>query len=65
MATRKPNQAAKAGSIACLDELEAVGKARVKQQMEWASGRYAARCALQPGAHVHARYRLCLKFMKI
>jgi hypothetical protein len=33
----------KAGSIASLEELEAVGKAQVKKQMEWASGIYAAR----------------------
>ena len=33
----------KAGSIASLEELEAVGKAQVKKQMEWASGKYAAR----------------------
>ncbi|BDA42962.1 ABC transporter G family member 22 [Coccomyxa sp. Obi] len=32
----------KAGSIASLEELEAVGKAQVKKQMEWASGKYAA-----------------------
>jgi hypothetical protein len=35
----------KVGSIASLEELEALGKTRVKKQMEWASGRYAARCA--------------------
>lgn len=33
----------KAGSIANLEELEALGKAQIKKQMEWASGRYAAR----------------------
>ncbi|EIE27766.1 hypothetical protein COCSUDRAFT_45983 [Coccomyxa subellipsoidea C-169] len=32
----------KAGSIASLEDLEAVGKAQVKKQMEWASGKYAA-----------------------
>ncbi len=38
----------KAGSIASLEELEAVGKAQVKKQMEWASGKYAARWGCPP-----------------
>ena len=32
----------KAGSIACLEELEAAGKK--KQMIEWSSDQYAARC---------------------
>lgn len=40
---KKFGAGAKHGSIACLEELEAVGKAQTKKQMEWASGRYAAR----------------------
>ena len=38
-------KSAKHGSIASLEELESAGKAQTKKQMEWASGRYAARCA--------------------
>ena len=35
----------KAGSIACLEELEAAGKK--KQMIEWSSDQYAARCAIR------------------
>jgi hypothetical protein len=36
----------KAGSIACLEELEEAGKK--KQMAEWSSERYAARCVSSP-----------------
>ena len=36
----------KAGSIACLEELEAAGKK--KQMIEWSSDQYAARSAIRP-----------------
>ena len=41
----------KAGSIACLEELEAAGKK--KQMIEWSSDQYAARCV---SCHATSRY---------
>lgn len=40
----------KAGSIACLEELEEAGKK--KQMAEWSSDRYAARCVLFPLSNI-------------
>ena len=40
----------KAGSIACLEELEAAGKK--KQMIEWSSDQYAARCDRPPLLHM-------------
>lgn len=57
---RTRSSMAKAGSIASLEELEVVGKANAKKQMEWASGRYAARCRHSASAlHTAVSHFVC------